>query len=247
VGNVDGVRVAGVLLEAGKLATDSLLQWGDGTYAGNSNLPGFIFDVFMRVGGPPRANGTQAGVMLQINNGNVVGDNMWLWRADHTEGGAGVCCGDNPVDHGLVVEGDDVTMYGLAAEHTLKDIVQWNGDGGRVYFFQSELPYDVDQSFADDGYCGFRVGANVKTHQAYGVGVYHFFRDYAVTVPSGIIAPAALEDSFVSPFGVYLNGKGRINHVLNQNGGPTYCDQPNSECGGASVVWLCGGADNAVV
>jgi len=236
VGNVDGVRVAGVLLEGGKLPTDALLQWGDGTYGGNPNDPGFLHDVFMRVGGPTRADDTQAKVMLQINSGNVVGDNLWLWRADHTIDGAPIYNGQNPVDHGLVVEGADVTMYGLASEHTLKDIVQWNADGGRVYFFQSELPYDVNQDFADNGYCGYRVADHVKTHIAYGVGVYHFFRDYPVVVPSGIKAPVDLEDSFVSPFGVYLNGLGRVNHVLNENGAATFHTPGTS---GAQVTWLC--------
>ena len=45
VGNVDGVRVAGVLLEAGKKFSKTLLQWGDGTYEGNSANPGFLHDV----------------------------------------------------------------------------------------------------------------------------------------------------------------------------------------------------------
>jgi len=36
--------------------------------------------------------------------------------------------GNLPCDIAIVVNGDDVTMYGLAAEHTLQDIVQWNGD-----------------------------------------------------------------------------------------------------------------------
>ena len=44
-----------------------------------------------------------------------------------------------------MVDGDDVTTYGLAVEHTLEDLTVWNGEGGQVYFYQSELPYDVDQ------------------------------------------------------------------------------------------------------
>ena len=61
--------------------------------------------------------------------------------------------GSNPCDHALIVNGDDVIMYGLAAEHTLKDVVLWNGDHGATFFFQSELPYDVrDYPYA--GYTG---------------------------------------------------------------------------------------------
>jgi len=235
VGNVDGARVAGVLLEAGHVATETLLQWGDGSFAGNAEDPGFLHDVFMRVGGPAAATDTQAKVMLQINSGNVIGDNLWLWRADHVQGGALVSGGDNPCDNALVVNGDDVTMYGLAAEHTLKDIVMWNGEKGAVYFFQSELPYDVTQDFADQGYSGYRVSDNVTTHKAYGVGVYHYFRDHEVTLPSGIVVPEALEDSFVAPFGVFLNGLGTMTHVINGKG---YATKKGSN-DDAQVEWLC--------
>ena len=37
-------------------------------------------------------------------------------------------------------------MYGLAAEHTLQDIVQWNGVRGATFFFQAEFPYGVTQT-----------------------------------------------------------------------------------------------------
>jgi hypothetical protein len=102
-----------------------------------------------------------------------------------------------------VVNGDDVEMYGLAAEHTLQDIVQWNGDRGAVYFFQAELPYDV-KSYP---YAGLAVASGVQAFRAYGCGVYHFFRDFNVTVQSAMTCPASLEGSFVDPLAVFLNGK----------------------------------------
>jgi hypothetical protein len=64
--------------------------------------------------------------MVNIDAPNVIGDNMWLWRADHTEDGL-VSKGDNPCDNAMVVNGDDVHMYALAAEHCLEDLVKWNG------------------------------------------------------------------------------------------------------------------------
>ena len=45
----------------------------------------------------------------------------------------------------LLLQGNDVTMYGLAVEHTVQDLVVWAGARGRTYFYQSELPYDADQ------------------------------------------------------------------------------------------------------
>ena len=55
--------------------------------------------------------------------------------------------------------------------------------------FQSELPYDVPSY----PYSGYNVTADVKAHTSYGAGVYHYFRDYKVTVQSAITCPPALE------------------------------------------------------
>ena len=55
--------------------------------------------------------------------------------------------------------------------------------------FQSELPYDVPSY----PYSGYNVTAGVKAHTSYGAGVYHYFRDYKVTVQSAITCPPALE------------------------------------------------------
>ena len=88
VGDVDGVRVAGVLLQAGEKPTPTLLRWGSegGKYPGDAKNPGVMNDVNARVGGPD-ATEVQTEKMVVVNSGNVIGDNMWLWRADHTEVG----------------------------------------------------------------------------------------------------------------------------------------------------------------
>ena len=235
VGNVDGVRVGGVLLQAGSGNSPTLLQWGDGTYAGNSNSPSFFHDVFIRVGGPD-STPVQASTMMLVQSGHVVGDNAWLWRADHTATGP-VTGGANPCATGLKVSGDDVTMYGLAVEHTLQDLTVWTGERGAVYFYQSELPYDVDQKYGDSGYAGYRVGEGVASHDAWGVGVYHFFRDNEVTVPSGIVVPDGLVDRIRSPLSVYLSGEGTMEHIINDKGNWT-----SSKGGGGDAQYYCGGA-----
>ena len=74
-----------------------------------------------------------------VNSDNVIGDHMWIWRADH---GSGVGWTTNTADNGLVVNGDNVTMYGLFVEHYQKYQTIWNGNGGRTYFYQNEMPYD---------------------------------------------------------------------------------------------------------
>jgi hypothetical protein len=68
---------------------------------------------------------------MGIANAQVVDDNFWLWRADH---GRGVGWNVNPNKHGLVVNRDNVTLYGLFVEHTQGYQTVWNGNGGRVHF-----------------------------------------------------------------------------------------------------------------
>lgn len=210
---IDGVRVAGILFEAGPGPTSALLQWGTGGYAGSPDDPGVLSDVFARVGGPKRDYEPRVDTMIIINSGHVIGDNFWLWRADHEEGGKLVTGGANPCNVAMKVNGDHVTMYGLATEHTLQDGTEWHGEAGSTYFYQWEFPYDVDQSYGDAGYVGYRVMPSVKEHHAWGVGIYHFFRDYPVVVKTAMSCPPAVQDSFVSPLAVYLNGKGRVEHV----------------------------------
>jgi len=88
--NVDGVRIAGILLQASRITTLNLLNIGsrdanNATYAGDSTNPTYLQDVYARVGGDNNPNNTvseSAHVMVTINSGNVVLDHVWLWRAD---------------------------------------------------------------------------------------------------------------------------------------------------------------------
>lgn len=47
---------------------------------------------------------------------------MWLWRADHVEGGGLVNNSANPCDNAMVVNGDDVTM--CESEHRSLPVAQ---------------------------------------------------------------------------------------------------------------------------
>lgn len=232
VGDVAGVKIGGLLLQAGRKPTPTLLTWGTGACAGDASNPGGLYDIAARVGGPDTF-AVQADVMVELNTPYTFIDNAWLWRADHTVSGGVYACA-NPCKHGLVVNADHVTTYGLAVEHVLQDLTVWNGNDGASYFYQSELPYDVTQAqFGDPGYVGYRVASNVTSHTATGTGVYTFFRDFNVTVSSGIVAPAALESSFTNPLGVFLNGKGTMNHILNDKGDSTGWQ------GSGQVAYVC--------
>jgi len=220
VGNVDGVRVAGILFEVGKVHASTLIKWGDMGYKGNAQNPGFLYDIFGRVGGTndPGQYEAAADILVQINSGNVVFDNTWLWRADHGITG-NIMNSQNPSLNGLEVNGDDVTVYSLAVEHHLHDLVVWNGERGRTYFYQCELPYDVTQAnFGTPGYVGYKVNTTVQNHHAWGAGVYSFFRDATVTTVNGITSGTGAGISFINPFSKFLSGNGQITHVLNGRG-----------------------------
>ena len=219
VGDVDGVKVSGILLQATdkEHAAPALLQWGSSKgYSGNAAAPGAVHDVFARVGADEHTE-VGAETMFQINSGNVIIDDTWLWRGDHTIDGL-VYNSKNHVRTGFEVNGDDVIAYGLAVEHTLGHLVEWNGENGRTYFYQSELPYDVDQKYGDAGFSGYKVGDNVQKHEAWGAGVYSFYRDHLVDTPTGIIVPKNAGIKFHNSLTVKLNGNGGIDHVINDKG-----------------------------
>lgn len=234
-GGMEGVRIAGCLLQAGPQNSPTLLQWGTYGDAGSASNPGVLSDVFARVGGPDKAE-MMAQKMIQINSGNVIIDNTWLWRADHDVIG-NITNRKNPVETALEVNGDNVHAYGLAVEHTLGDMLIWNGNNGKTFFFQAEYPYDVQASEYIDK-IAYKVSSNVTSHEGYGVGVYHYFRDYAVTVATGISCPASLEKNFKSPLGVYLNGKGTMTNIINDKGQATSATSPTSDTG-AHPAWYC--------
>ncbi|WP_308288789.1 ricin-type beta-trefoil lectin domain protein [Streptomyces humicola] len=222
VADVNGVKIAGLIVDAGTTNSPVLMQVGPaGSTSDHADDPTVLSDVYFRIGGATPGQATQT---LQVNSNNVIGDNMWLWRADH---GNGVGWTSNTAANGLIVNGTDVTMYGLAVEHYQQYQVTWNGNGGRTYFYQSEMPYDPpDQSSwmngSSNGYASYKVADTVTSHQAYGLGVYCYFStnpsvvaDRAIEVPdtSGV----QLSDMVT----VSLGGTGTISHIVNSTGGPS--------------------------
>ncbi len=185
----EGVIVGGLLFDATPQETDTLVQIGrPGKSAGRAENPVCLYDLHCRVGGPGPG---KAKCMMTIYTNHVIGENFWLWRADH---GAGVGWTANTNATGLRVEGDNVTMYGLFVEHTQEYQTLWNGNAGRVYFYQSEFPYDPpsNQVWHDGnkmGWASYKVGDKVTTHEAWGLGVYNFIRRGA-TVTNPFEAPA---------------------------------------------------------
>jgi hypothetical protein len=223
VSDVNGVTIAGLTFDAGPFNSPTLLQVGAaGSSRDHSSDPTFLFDVFCRVGGPSQYAG-KASSCVTINSNDVVGDNLWLWRADH---GSNIGWTQNVAANGLIVNGNNVSMYGLAVEHFQKYQTVWNGESGKDYFYQSEMPYDVPaqsawmSSPATNGYAAYKVADGVMTHQAWGLGVYCFFRDAVVTADRAIEVPDNLEDEFTDMVTFWLDGMpgSQITHIINDDG-----------------------------
>ena len=157
-----------------------------------------------------------------INSHDVFIDHTWLWRADH---GRGVAWDVNTCDNGIIVNGDRVTVCGLFNEHNQGYQTLWNGEEGRVYFYQSEMPYDPPSTEAwshdgTGGYASYKVSDHVQSHEAWGVGIYCYFPRAPIKVDRAIETPPHLENSIHHKFTFWLNGNEEsiIKHVINDKG-----------------------------
>ena len=222
VADVDGVKIAGVLFDAGQVNSPVLLQVGPpGSTAGHAANPTSLHDVFARVGG---AGPGKATVSLQINSSNVIVDHTWLWRADH---GSGVGWTVNTAANGLVVNGANVTIYGLFVEHFQQFQVLWNGNGGKVYFYQSEIPYDPpDQNSwrsatGVNGWASYKVANSVTSHEAWGLGIYSVFTNPNIFLSRAVEVPSNANVRFHHLTTVNLTVNGGIQRVINNTGDPT--------------------------
>jgi hypothetical protein len=228
VADVKGVTLAGLMFDAGPMNSPVLLQVGT-QHAWDSQArqhinwsdpadPTLLADIFIRIGGAAAGKAT---VAMVVNSDHVLLDNIWSWRADH---GNGVGWEINTADTGLIVNGDNVTAYGLFVEHYQKYNLIWNGENGKTIFFQNEMPYDPpDQaSWQHDGilgYAAYKVADTVQNHEAWGMGSYCYFnvgdgihatRAFEVPVTAGV----KLHDILT----VWLNDDGGIDHVVNDTG-----------------------------
>ena len=194
VGDVDGVRIAGLIFDAGESTNASeyvpvMLQVG--TFAntdGDANNPVGLFDLIFRIGGATEA---RIGVGIEIYRQHAIGDNFWVWRADHGsipwETGSKVGWFMNETASGTIINAHDFVMYALMNEHFHEYQLIWFGERGRLYFYQSELPYDTrtqeewtpgpgTRGFkagnSTTGFASYKVYDDVTQHEAWGIGIY---------------------------------------------------------------------------
>jgi len=223
--DVDGVIVTGLLIDAGPVESPVLVEVGpEGSHANHASNPIEFADIFFRVGG---AGVGRAVVDLRINSNDTIVDHTWIWRADH---GSGVGWNLNTSANGIVVNGNRVTTYGLFVEHHQQYQVLWNGNAGRTYFYQSEIPYDPpDQaSYSSgvdakgqriNGWASYKVAAGVLSHEAWGLGVYSVFRHPNVVLTRAIEVPTTPDVRFHHMTTIALDNLGEISHVIDDAGG----------------------------
>ena len=219
VADVDGVSIGGVLFDAGPTNSNTLLQLGSApSSVSHAANPTALFDVSCRVGGAAVGK-TNSCVTLDSND--VIIDNAWLWRADHSND---VGWDTNPSKNGIIVNGNNVSAYGLFVEHFEEYQTLWNGNGGRVYFYQSEIPYDVPSQNrwthnGVNGYSSFKVGDSVTSLDARGLGVYCVFFN-SVVLENAIETPNRSGVAFQHMITVWLGSAGgsAINHIINGSG-----------------------------
>ncbi|MFI9564741.1 coagulation factor 5/8 type domain-containing protein [Streptomyces rishiriensis] len=222
VADVDGVRLAGFLIDAGPVNSPTLLEVGPpGASRDHSANPTTVQDVFVRIGG---AGAGRATTSMVINNRHTIVDHTWVWRADH---GEGVGWETNRADYGVVVNGHDVLATGLFVEHFNKYDVQWYGQRGRTIFFQNEKAYDAPNQAAIQngpvrGYAAYKVGDEVTAHEGWGLGSYCYYNaDPTIVQHHGFAAPNTPGVKFHDLLVVSLGGNGQYEHVVNDTGAPT--------------------------
>jgi hypothetical protein len=228
-----GISISGMIFDAGPVNSPALLQVGVGPAWSDRDAtdPTTLQDVFFRIGGAAAGRATTS---LIVNSNNVILDDIWAWRADH---GNGVGWTSNTADTGVIVNGDNVTAYGLFVEHYQKYEVIWNGNGGTDIFFQNEMPYDPPSQAAwmeapgIDGWAAFKVANRVTSFSGYGMGSYSFFNQGVnIYAANAFEVPTTLPaGSFHDLLTIFLStsGFGGIQNVINNTGGSSTIANPD--------------------
>lgn len=216
-----GIKIAGILFDAGVEESEALLVVGEEGADNEKEEPIVLSDLFFRVGGVD-AEGAKVQNCVEINSSYVIGDNFWVWRADH---GDGVAWDKNTAKNGIIINGNDVTMYALMVEHFQEYQTIWNGENGKTIFYQSEIPYDVpgqeewmSHEGTVNGFASYKVGDDVEKHEAWGLGIYSYHRDARVDLNCVMEVPEREEIKVHNICSVMITGNPGISHVINEEG-----------------------------
>lgn len=128
---------------------------------------------------------------------------------------------------GIIVTGNDVTLYALFAEHYQEYEVLWLGERGRTFFFQNEPPYDPpnqeawsSQDGRVEGYASFKVENFINEHHSKGFGSYAVFTgtDGNVNKRNAFEVPNNPKVKIEKMCTTRFSGSGNISNVVNQTG-----------------------------
>jgi F5/8 type C domain len=224
VSDVDGVRIDGLLFDAGTVNSSALLTVGTaGSTVSHASNPISVQDTFFRIGGDIAGKATSS---LVVNANGTIVDDIWAWRADHGNSGT-VGWTTNTADNGMTVNGNNVEATGLFVEHYQKTEVAWNGQNGKIIFFQNEMPYDPPNQAAwmngsSNGYPAIAVASNVTSFGAWGLGSYCYFNvNPAVNSAMAFQSPNTSGVAWHDLLTVSLGNVGTISHVINTTGAAT--------------------------
>lgn len=181
-----------------------------------------LADLFFRVGGA-KGYDTDVKCCVKLYQDNIIGDNFWVWRADH---GSGVGWEKNRAANGILAAGDHITIYALMVEHFQEYQTLWTGEDGKILFYQCEIPYDVpdQESWKShdgkvNGFASIRIADQVKNHESWGLGIYLYNRDAQVELHSAMEAPAGAEGIQVHNIcTVMITGNPGMSHIINEDG-----------------------------
>ena len=197
-----------------------LLQVGTtGSSADHSQAPTALFDVHCRIGG---ADAGTAAICVTDRTATTCSSTT-VALAGRPRRGAVV---DREYEQQRAHrERHDVTAYGLFVEHHQQYQTLWNGNGGAVYFYQSELPYDppnqarLEESAGRERVC--LVQGRRRRHdpsRREGLGVYA-----SSTTPSqaanAIETPSRVPGSSMHHMVTVSFAAGAIDNIINGTGG----------------------------
>lgn len=225
------VTLAGILFDAGPARTEYLLAVGSadgktvdsGAAKEAETVPGTLLaDLFFRVGGA-KGYDTDVKCCVKLYQDDIIGDNFWVWRADH---GSGVGWEKNRAANGILVAGDNITIYSLMVEHFQEYQTIWEGENGKIIFYQCEIPYDVpsqeDWRSHDgkvNGFASIKLADHVENHESWGIGIYLYNRDAEVELHSAMEAPEHAGGIHVHNIcTVMITGNPGMSHVINEDG-----------------------------
>ncbi len=233
VEDVGGVRIADILVDAGRFSKNMVVVGTENAKADHRTDPTVLSNLYLRIGGAENRH-TETESALVIHSNDVIGDNFWIWRADHSQGVAwedeetdnGINYG-NPAQTGVEVNGARVTCYALMVEHFEDFQTLWRGEDGYVVMYQSETPYRVpDQLYwtshngKKNGCASYKVDDGVTRHRAIGIGIYlvnytNMTLDSAIEVPEG----SGIEMEHLITCSFAAGESAGITHVINDYGG----------------------------